>query len=309
MTEETDLAIIGAGAAGLTAAATAAAHGIGTMVIERLAPGGQVATVDAIRNFPGHAEIAGYELGPLLQEEAEARGAGFLFGDVTAIEREGLRFRLHLDGQELLARAVILAAGSTRKALGVPGEEQLAGRGISHCASCDGHFFQGKVVAVAGGGDSAFDEAEVLAGAAAKVLILHRGARPVARDAAQARIAALENVEVMPDSEITAIEGDGGVRAVTVTSGDGAERRIACDGVFVYTGLSPNSALVEGLAQLDADGRVVADAAMHTATPGLFVAGDLRAGSPCLLGSSAEDGRIAANAAHAWLAESGEPAR
>lgn len=308
MTEETDLAIIGAGTAGLTAAATAAAHGIGTMVIERLAPGGQVATVDAIRNFPGHAEIAGYELGPLLQEEAEARGAGFLFGDVTAITREGLRFRLHMDGQTLLARAVILAAGSTRKALGVPGEAQLAGRGVSHCASCDGHFFQGKVVAVAGGGDSAFDEAEVLAGAAAKVLILHRGARPVAREEAQARIAALANVEVMPDSEITAIEGDDGVRAVMVTSG-GAERRIACDGVFVYTGLSPNSALVEGLAQLDAEGRVVADAAMHTATPGLFVAGDLRAGSPCLLGSSAEDGQIAADAAHAWLADSGEPAQ
>ncbi len=301
MVTQVDIAIIGAGAAGLTAAMTAAVHGLKVLVVERLAPGGQVATVELIRNFPAHPEgVAGFELGPLLQEQAEAHGAHFLFGEVSAIERDGAGFRLVLDDQEVAARAVILAAGSTRRKLEVPGAERLEGRGISHCAACDGHFFAGKTVVVAGGGDSAFDEADLLAGVAGRVVLLHRGAQPVARQAARERLAGHGNVEIMPETEIAAIHGEEGVRAVEVVSA-GERREIACDGVFTYIGLAPNTGLLRGLAELDGDGRALADAALATATPGLFVAGDLRAGSPSLLASSAGDGAVAAESARRYL--------
>lgn len=305
MVMEADLVVIGAGVAGLTAAMTAGAHGVDTIVVERLAPGGQIATVESIRNFPSQPEgIAGYELGPALQEQAEAQGGRFAFGDVTAIERDGERFRILLDGEEITSRAVILAAGSTRKALNVPGEKQLDGRGVSHCAACDGHFFQGKTVVVAGGGDSAFDEADLLAGLAAQVLIVHRGAEPLARHEARERIAAHGNVQIIANSEVTAIIGEDSVRGVE-TLQQGKTRSIECDGVFVYVGLAPNTALVRKLAKLDEDGRVVADALMRTETEGLFVAGDLRAGSASLLSASAGDGATAALAAFRYLASKG----
>ena len=301
MTVEAELVIIGAGVAGLSAAVTAGGHGLTPLVIERLAPGGQIATVESIRNFPSHPEgIGGFELGPLMQEQAEAHGARFMFGEVTGIEADGERFRIRLDDGDVVARAVIVATGSTRKALDVPGETQLEGRGISNCASCDGHFFAGKTVVVAGGGDSAFDEVDVLAELAKEVVIVHRGPEPVARHEARQRIAAHGNVRILAETEITAIHGDEAVRSVDVTSA-GEAGTISCDGVFAYVGLAPNTALVRDLAELDGDGRAIVDEAMRTSTPGLFAAGDLRAGSACLLGASAGDGATAALAAHRYL--------
>lgn len=299
---EVDLAIVGAGVAGLTAAATAAGYGLDTVVLERLAPGGQISTVESISNFPSRREgIAGFELGPLLQEEAESTGARFSFGDVLEVQRRGEQFHLRSDSEEIVARAVIWAAGSTRKSLAVPGEEHLEGRGVSHCAACDGHFFQGKTVVVAGGGDSAFDEADVLAGLAERIIVIHRGSEATARHEARERIAGRGNVEFLGETEIIAINGDERVRSVDVLE-KGQPRVIECNGVFVYVGLRPNTEMIRLLANLDEDGRVVADAAMQTATPGLFVAGDLRAGSPCLLSSSAGDGATAAFSAWRYLA-------
>lgn len=298
-----DVAIIGAGVAGLTAATTAASHGLKTLVIEQLAPGGQISTVETIRNFPSYpAGIAGFELGPLLQEQAEAHGATFLLGSVSDLVRDGARFRVRGDMGDVSARAVILATGSTRKKLGVPGEAGLQGRGLSQCAACDGHFFQGATVVVAGGGDSAFDEADILAGIANQVVIVHRGASPTARHEARARLAARANVQILAQTEITAINGEARVTSVVLRSG-GTMQDFPCDGVFVHIGLQPNVALIDKLAETDEAGRALTDAMMRTATPGLLIAGDVRADSVRLLSAIAGDGAVAAISAMRYLAQ------
>jgi len=290
-----DLAIIGAGTAGLTAAATAAAHGIDVLVIEQLAPGGQIATVERIRNFPGFAEgIGGYELGPMLQAQAAEAGADFLLDSVTRIEpAEGGGFLVHAAEDTVSARTVLLAMGSRRRTLDVPGEAELEGRGVSHCAACDGHFFRGKAVVVAGGGDSAFDEAEVLAEHVGQVTIVHDGAAPVAQARTVERVTALPNVRVIAGARVSAVEGASEVERILL---DGAPAEPAA-GLFVYVGLVPNSAIVADLVEIDAAGRIVADASFETAQQGLFVAGDLRSGAVALLASAAGDGAAAALAA------------
>jgi thioredoxin reductase (NADPH) len=298
-----DLVIVGAGVAGLTAAATAASDGLEVLVIEHLAPGGQVATVDKIRNFPGFPDgVGGYELGPLLQQQAEDAGAQFLLDTVERITRDEAGFLIACAEGEIRAGAVIVATGSRRRALGVPGEAELEGRGVSHCASCDGHFFRGKAVIVAGGGDSAFDEAEVLADHAESVTILHHGAVPVAQPRTVARLVARPNVHVLANAEIAAVEGAGEVESILVNLPDG-QRSEPAAGLFVYIGLVPNRELIAPLVETDADGRVLADASFQTACPGLFVAGDLRSGATALLVSAAGDGAAAAWAARAYLRE------
>ena len=182
--QHADVLVIGAGVAGLTAAMVAAGHGVRTLVVEQLAPGGQVATIEAIRNFPGFPDgIAGFELGPLLQQQAEAAGAEFHLDSVIAIVADGDGYRVVCATSEITARTVIVAAGSSLRKLEVEGEAEFEGRGVSHCASCDGPLFRGQPVVVAGGGDSAFDEALVLAAHASDVTLVHRGAGPTDRKA------------------------------------------------------------------------------------------------------------------------------
>jgi thioredoxin reductase (NADPH) len=295
-----DLVIVGGGVAGLTAAATAAPWGLNVLLIEHLAPGGQIATVERIRNFPGFPEgIGGHEIGPMLLQQAEEAGAEFLFDTVERVARDGDDFLIACSGEELRARSVILAAGSRRRALGVPGEKDLEGRGVSHCASCDGHFFRGQTIVVAGGGDSAFDEAEILAQHAAEVVIVHDRAIPTAQPATVARLAALPNVRIVPQSTVSAIEGTSQVERV-VLDGAGATSLPAA-GLFVYVGLDPNGALVSDLVELDRRQAIVADAAFQSATPGLFTAGDIRSGATALLASIAGDGAAAALAAVRYL--------
>src|ERR1700743_1059296 len=172
-----DVVVIGAGVAGLAAAAISAGHGVSTLVIEKLAPGGPVATIETIRNFPGFPDgIAGYELGPLLQQQAEAAGAAIQLDSVSTIAVDGGKFRVLCADEEIKAAAVIIAAGSSLRKLEIAGEVEFAGRGVSHCASCDGPLFKGQPVVVVGGGDSAFDEALVLAAHASELTVLHHWA-------------------------------------------------------------------------------------------------------------------------------------
>ncbi|WP_404710025.1 NAD(P)/FAD-dependent oxidoreductase [Sphingomonas sp. MMS24-J13] len=296
-----DLAIVGAGVAGLSAAAAAAPWGIDVLVIEHLAPGGQVATVERIRNFPGFPDgIGGHELGPLLLQQAEEAGAEFLFNSVERIARDGEDFLLGCAGEDVRARVVILAVGSRRRALDVPGEQALKGRGVSHCASCDGPFFRGKTVIVAGGGDSAFDETEILAQHAAAVVLVHNREKPAAQEAAIARVTALPNVRILGRTEIVAVEGEGQVERVAL-AGPGGRSGERADGLFVYVGLDPNNDLALDLAETDARGAIIADADFQTASPGLFVAGDVRSGATALLASVAGDGAAAAHAAIRYL--------
>jgi len=302
---EFDIAVIGAGVAGLSAAATAARHGVRVAVVEKLGAGGQIMTVERIENFPGSAEpVAGFELGPVMQEQAEAAGAEFLLDAVEEVALGGPVPVLRCTQGEVAARAVIIAAGSSRRTLGIPGEQELEGRGVSHCASCDGPLHRGKTVAVIGGGDSAFDETITLAGHAGQVVLIHRGewfraARPVVE-----KVSALENVRICLNTVVEEIVGDSVVQGLLVRDrATGAAREEAVDGVFVYVGLEPNTAFLAGQLQLAEDGRIVTDRFMRTSVPGIFAAGDIRDGSASLLSEAAGDGASAAVAALKYLRE------
>ena len=301
---ETDLAIIGAGVAGLTAAATAAQHGLDVLVIERMGAGGQVMNVERVDNMPGFPQgISGFELGPLLQEQAEAAGAQFTLDTVESLEPgAGGRHVLRCAGETIAARAVLLACGSARRKLGVPGEEQLEGRGVSHCASCDGPLFRGQPVAVVGGGDSAFGEAHVLASHASRVTVLFREAQPRAQHYLVEALAAHPNVELVPNADVVTIRGDEkGVSGVQVLANGQAPADVQAQGVFVYAGLVADTGFLAGQLKLDTAGRVETGADMQASVPGVFAAGDVRSGCACLLGVAAGEGAAAASFAHRYI--------
>jgi thioredoxin reductase (NADPH) len=301
---ETDVAIIGAGAAGLSAAEAAARAGRQVLVVERLGAGGQVMTVENIANLPEFPEgISGFELGPLLQERAEAAGAQFLLDTVLRLEsREGAHL-LHCEAETVRARAVIVAAGSVRRSLGVPGEDALQGRGVSHCASCDGPLFRGQAVCVVGGGDAGFGEAQVLAGHAASVTIVFREREPRAQGYLRDAVSALPNVTCVPGAEVIAIEGEGEASAVRIRLGDGTQRSLPAQGVFVCAGLQAASAFLDGVLERDPDGRIRTDDRWRTSVPGVFAAGDIRAGAAFLLAAAAAEGAQAAAEALRHLEE------
>ncbi len=302
---EFDLVVIGAGVAGLTAATHAARAGLSVAVIERMGVGGQIAAAERIENFPGFPQgVTGAELGPLLHEQAEAAGAEFVLDTVDGIAVEGDWRVVNAASEPLKARAVIVAAGSRLRSLGVPGEEAFLGRGVSHCASCDGHFFSGQDVCVIGGGDSALDEALVLTEHAARVTIIHREEQFDAQRVLIDRVAANGKIEIVPKTAVEEIFGDdsvSGVRLRDLTSR--AVRDHAVKGVFVYVGLEPNTAFLRGTVALDPAGHIETDIMMRTSVPGIFAAGDIRAHSVAQLAAVAGDGATAAIAAWRYLKE------
>jgi thioredoxin reductase (NADPH) len=303
MADVLDVLIVGGGAAGYTAGLFAARDRGRALLLEKFAAGGQVLNCEHITNFPGFPQgIAGYALGPLLQEQATSAGLQVAMGEVTAVRRDGDLLLVQTDGGAHTTRTLIVASGSRFATLGVPGEAEFLGRGISHCASCDGSFFAQKPVVVVGGGDAAVDEALHLTQYAASVTVLHR------RDSLRACASLQERARSEPklafrwNTVVRAIEGADGVERVRVedvTSGRAAT--LEASGVFVYAGLTPNTEFLGGLVPLDARGQIVTDLRMRTRVPGILAAGDVRAESARQLVASAGDGATAALAAVEYL--------
>jgi len=300
---EFDLIVIGAGVAGLTAAMHAGRLGLKLVVVDRMGVGGQIAAAERIENFPGFPQsVSGAELGPLLHEQAEAAGAEFLLDSVESITPDGDWHVVGCATESIKARALVVAAGSALRPLGVPGERKFLGKGVSHCASCDGHFFAGQHVCVIGGGDSAVDEALLLTEFAARVTIIHRSGALDAQKVVAERVAAHRKVEIMLDTTVEKIVGKENVSAVCLRKRGATDSyEYPTQGVFIYVGLEPNTAFLRNVVALDPAGHVETDIMMRTSVPGIFAAGDIRARSVALLAAAAGDGATAAVAAFRHL--------
>lgn len=301
---EYDIAIIGGGGAGLTAAIYAARGRRKTVVFEHKVTGGQIATTDIVENFPGFPEgINGFDLAQLFEQQAVKFGAEMKYEGVTslAIEPDG-RFRLAASSGEYVARAVIVTAGADYNKLGVPGEEELTGKGVSYCATCDGAFFSGKDVVVVGGGDAALDEGLFVTRYASSVTVVHRRDQLRASAVLQERAFANPKMSFAWDTVVESIEGTDGVEAALLRNvKTGETTRFPTAAVFIFIGQTPASQLLKGIVDLDTGGHAMVDLDMKTRTPGLFVAGDLRTKAARQLISAAGDGATASLSAEHYL--------
>jgi len=289
-----DVIVIGQGYAGLCAAKAAQARGLKTANFEAELFGGLIINVNELDPAPGEVH-SGVELASNLAMENMEVGVENVADQVSAIERAGNQLRVQTaSGDAYAARHVIVASGAAFKTLGVPGEEEFVGRGVSNCADCDGPMFQGQEAVVVGGGDSAFQEALSLAMYCSKVTLIYRGAAPRARADLIERVAADARFVQMPNTEIVAIEGSQAVEAVKIRTADG-EQRLACTGVFVFVGLEPRSALVPVEVARDEAGALMTDDKCATSIPGLWVIGAARHGFGGMLTDAEADAqRVAA---------------
>ncbi|MCA0244713.1 MAG: NAD(P)/FAD-dependent oxidoreductase [Proteobacteria bacterium] len=303
---EADIAVVGGGIAALTAAAEAARRGRRVQVFTGALPGGLLLSIEAVQGLPEHPDgIAGYDLCPMAQEAAMDAGAACIADEAGAVQRDGGRWLVRGADAALSAvnainavsaRALILAPGSRLRALGVPGEERLAGKGVSHCASCDAPLLRGKTVAVVGGGDAACQEALTLAAHAARVHLLLRGEALRARPAWQQRVQAQPRIDLQPRTEVAEVLGDAAVGGLRLRDG----RTLAVDAVFIYIGLQPATEWLAGApatVALDSDGRIADDAAQ-----GLFAAGTARRGNDGQAATAIDEAVAAARAADEFLA-------
>lgn len=296
-----DVAIIGAGPAGLTAAIYAARAGKSVVVCERESMGGQITHAHKVSNYPGLSEISGTELGDRLCAQAMEMGAEIEFTSVLAVEHNGSTFRVTTDDEDIEAKTVIFAGGAKPRALGVDREEELVGGGVSYCALCDGAFFAGQDVAVVGGGNSAFSDALFLAGVCRSVTLIHRRDSFRAEQAQLDAARKLDNLHFCTPATVAALEGEGRLSGVTVRMADGTQQTIPVTGLFVALGRVPDTQLIAELAQLDENGYILAGEDCRTKTPGLFVAGDCRHKAVRQLTTAAADGTVAATAAAEYL--------
>lgn len=295
-----DLIIVGGGPGGLSAGIYAMRAALKTVLIEKGAPGGQVNLSDEVENYPGFEHISGAELSMKFAEHARAYGLEEINEEVAAIEPGLPHHTVRLSGGRVLkAHAVILATGGSPRKLGVPGEDEFYGKGVSYCAVCDGFFFRGKEVMVVGGGDSACEEALYLAKLASKVYLVHRRDALRASMILQQRVQEDCNVEVLWNSIVTEIKADdNGVNTVALQDTQTkAQRDMPIDGVFIFIGFEPNNQLVPAGTRMNADGFVVTDDKCETNTRGIYVIGDLRERYARQIVLAAGDGCLAALAA------------
>src|SRR5436309_5001522 len=300
-----DLIVVGSGPSGLTAALYAAREGLDTLVVERGGVGGQAGVTERLDNFPGFPEgVTGAEFAERLRAQAERFGVEILSAqEVTGVGVDGRYKSVRTgDGEEYRAGAVLLALGSTYRRLGVPGEEDFIGAGVHFCATCDGAFYRGKEVLVVGGGNSAGEESIFLTKFASKVTVVTRDPELTASKVVQAKVAENDQIEVLTGTTRAEFKGDRRLRSVVLHDVEtGEDREVTPDGVFVFIGLSPNSELVKDVVQLDEFGFVQTDMSLQTSMPGVFAAGDVRAGARKQAAVAAGEGAGAALAIGRYL--------
>jgi len=291
-----DLVIIGGGPAGLTAAIYAARNELHTLLVERAFPGGLMAQAVNIENFPGFESISGYELSEKILNQAKKLGAIIETGTIIEISVDGSeRILTFEDGGKLSTKAVIIAGGSQRRKLGVPGEEEFLGRGVSYCATCDGAFYKEKTVAMIGGGNSALSEALHLADLCKKVYLIHRKDAFKGMVSLQSRVLANEKIEIKYHSEVREIKGETMVKEILLFNNQtNTNSRLPVDGVFISIGLVPQSNYYSKLLDTDRNGAIIVNANMQTNIPGVYAIGDIRSNSILQAISAAGDGAIAA---------------
>jgi len=273
-----DLIIIGAGPAGLTAGLYAARGRLNALLLERLAPGGQVLTTDWVENYPGFPEgISGFDLMEKMKTQAEHFDLPIRMEEVTGLELLPEKKVVITHKERLEAKALILTLGATPKKLGIEGEELLIGKGVSYCATCDGPFYRNQEVAVIGGGDTALEEALFLTRFVVKVHLIHRRDKLRAVKLLQDRAMAEEKIEFIWDTVPVRILGESGVEGIELKNVKTGEiDRKEVQGVFVFIGTQPNMDVINGLVRQDENGFVITDEKMETSIPGVFAAGDIR---------------------------------
>jgi thioredoxin reductase (NADPH) len=304
MTKE-KVIIIGSGPAGLTAALYTARADLKPLVISGNQLGGQISITSEVENYPGFPEGAtGPELVEKIQKQAERFGARVLIDEVTEVDlRNGPPFRIKTHAESYEAEGLIIASGSSPRRLGVPGEEQLIGRGVSFCATCDGFFFRGKDVVVVGGGDSALEEGLFLTKFATRVRVIHRRDELRAGETLKKRAAANDKVSFIWDSVVEEVMGNGKVQGVRLKNvKTGAASELQTDGVFIFVGHYPNSELFKGQLAMDDHGYLIADRLMMTSVPGAFAAGEIQDPVFRQMASSVGQGCAAAISLERWLA-------
>lgn len=306
MSQSYDFVIIGAGAAGLAAAQYGARANMKTLVIEEMAPGGQALLIDTLENYPGITEpINGYDFSERMRAQAERFGSSFLDASVSKVRKENGHFVIETSAGIIESLTVLVATGAKHKHLGIPGEEEFIGKGVSYCATCDGPFFKGKRMLVVGGGDAAADEATYLSKLSDKIVMIHRRDRFRAQKALAQRVLSNPSIEVRFNTIAKEIRGDTKLRSVVLENM--VRREVVAepfDAVFVFIGSTPQTDFLSDMGlQMDESGYIVTDCGMQTSIPGLFAAGDVRVTPFRQLITAAADGAIAAHSAANYIDE------
>lgn len=299
-----DVIVIGTGPAGLAAAIYGTRAKLNMLVLEQnFMSGGQVVNTYEVDNYPGLPGVSGMDLSLKFREHAEKLGMEFLRAKVNkiAVGENGIK-TVEAENQTYETKTVILATGAHHRLLNVPGEESLSGMGVSYCATCDGAFYKGSDVAVIGGGDVAVEDAIFLARGCRKVYVVHRRNELRAAKSLQEKLFSLPNVEMVWDSAVESIEGEEQVEAVRLKQlKDGSSRTLQVDGVFVAVGITPDSDLLKGIAEMDENGYIVADETCETSVPGIYAAGDVRKKPLRQIITAAADGANAITSAERYL--------
>lgn len=299
-----DMVIIGGGPAGVTAALYAARAGLSSLIIEQMALGGEICATDRLDNFPAFPDgISGAEFGMLLQQQMENMNVPIESGSVEKVDLAGDIKTVTTSSGEFKGKTVLIATGTEPNLLGIEGELELRGRGVSYCATCDAAFFRNKTIAVVGGGDAALEETLFLSRFAEKIYLIHRRDQFRGCDWLQQKVSQVPNVEILWNTTVSKIEGDKKVSLLQIKQ-DGKDRPLVADGIFIYAGRMPNAAFLEGVElETDERGFIMTSSKMETSLPGVYAAGDIRRKFLRQVITAAADGAIAASAAAQYVFE------